>query len=86
MWRCTQGVHAFLRGYFHYKSSDWSGNRPFPLQSWIADELAKMPTYYIMDLNKNMAETVAPIMPPAAEIADCRWLPDSELRVYSSEY
>jgi pimeloyl-ACP methyl ester carboxylesterase len=86
MWRCPQGVHAFLRGYFHYKSADWSGNRPFPLQSWTADELAKMPTYYIMDLNKNMAETVAPIMPSAAEIADCRWLPDSELKVYSSEY
>ena len=86
MWRCARGVHAFLRGYFHYKSADWSGNRPFPLQSWTAGELAKMPTYYIMDLNKNMAETVAPIMPSAAEIADCRWLPDSELRVYSGEY
>ena len=33
-----------------------------------------------------MAETVVPVMPPAAEIAGCRWLPDDELRVYSSEY
>ncbi len=36
MWRCPQGVHAFLRGYFHYKSADWTGNRPHPLQSWSA--------------------------------------------------
>ena len=86
MSRCPQGVHAFLRGYFHYKSADWSGNKPFPLKSWTADELAKMPTYYIMDLAWNMAETVAAEMPAEAEIAACRWLPDSELRVYSTEY
>ena len=86
MWHCPQGVHAFLRGYFHHKSADWTGNNPFPLKSWTAGELAKMPTYYIMDLNKNMAETVAPEMPSPAQIADCRWLPDSELRVYSAEY
>jgi pimeloyl-ACP methyl ester carboxylesterase len=86
MWHCPQGVHAFLRGYFHYKSADWSGNNPYPLKSWTASELAKMPTYYIMDLDKNMAETVAPEMPSPGEIAACRWLPDSELRVYSAEY
>ena len=86
MWRCPQGVHAFLRGYFHYKSADWSGNKPFPLKSWTADELAKMPTYYIMDLARNVAETVAAEMPSEAEIEACRWLPDSELRVYSTEY
>ena len=33
-----------------------------------------------------MAETVAPEMPSASEIAACRWLPDEELRVYSAEY
>jgi pimeloyl-ACP methyl ester carboxylesterase len=86
MWYCSQGVHAFLRGYFHYKSADWTGNKPFPLKSWTASELAKMPTYYIMDLDKNMAQTVAPEMPSAANIAGCRWLPDEELRVYSTEY
>jgi pimeloyl-ACP methyl ester carboxylesterase len=83
---CPQGVHAFLRGYFHYKSADWTDNKPYPLQSWTANELAKMPTYYIMDLHKNMAETVAAEMPTAAQIAACRWLPDNELAVYSAEY
>ena len=45
-----------------------------------------MPTYYIMDLGETMAETVAQEMPSAAEIAACRWLPDSELAVYAGEY
>ena len=86
MWHCPQGVHAMLRGYFHYKSADWPGNNPHPLTAWTADELAKMPTYYIMDRDRNMAETVMPVMPSAAEIAACRWLPDRELAVYSAEY
>jgi pimeloyl-ACP methyl ester carboxylesterase len=86
MHHCPQGVHAFLRGYFHYKSADWAGNKPFPLHSWTAGELAKMPTYYIMDLDKNMAETVAAEMPSATESAACRWLPENELAVYSAEY
>ncbi|MGA8048813.1 MAG: alpha/beta hydrolase [Burkholderiales bacterium] len=86
MWHCAQGVHAFLRGYFHVKSADWKGNKPFRLSSWSAAELAKMPTYYIMDLDKTMAETVAPEMPSPAEVAACRWLPEDELAVYSSEY
>jgi pimeloyl-ACP methyl ester carboxylesterase len=81
-----QGVHAFLRGYFHYKSADWTDNKPFRLKSWTAGELAKMPTYYIMDLHKNMAETVAAQMPSPAQIAACRWLPESELAVYAAEY
>ena len=86
MRNCSQGVHAFLRAYYHYKSADWKQNKPFPLESWSADELAKLPTYYIMDLDKGMAETVAPEMPSASEIAACKWLPDAELSVYSAEY
>jgi pimeloyl-ACP methyl ester carboxylesterase len=86
MRNCPQGVHAFLRAYYHYKSADWKRNQPFTLKAWAADELAKMPTYYIMDLDKGMAEIVAPEMPSASEIAACGWLPDDELSVYSAEY
>ena len=86
MRNCPQGVHAFLRAYYHHKSADWKQNEPFPLQSWSAAELAKLPTYYIMELDRGMAETVAPEMPSAAEIAACKWLPDEELSVYSAEY
>jgi pimeloyl-ACP methyl ester carboxylesterase len=86
MWHCPQGVHAFLRGYFYYKSADWQGNRPYPLKSWSAEELAKMPTYYIMDRDRDMAQTVVPVMPSATEVAACRWLSDDELAVYAGEY
>jgi len=86
MRNCPQGVHAFLRAYYHYKSADWKRNKPFILASLTAEELAKMPTYYIMDLDKGMAETVASVMPTAAEIAACKWLPDNELAVYTAEY
>jgi pimeloyl-ACP methyl ester carboxylesterase len=86
MWHCKQGIHDFLRAYFHHKSADWKANRPHRLQSWGAGELAKMPTYYIMDMADDMPATVAKEMPSAAEIAACRWLPDSELAVYAAEY
>ena len=86
MWRCNEGVHAFLRAYFHHKSADWPENEPFKLNAWAADELAKMPTYYIMDLEVGMAETVRPFMPSAREIAACTWLPDDELAVYAKAY
>jgi pimeloyl-ACP methyl ester carboxylesterase len=86
MWKCRQGVHAFMRAYYHHKSADWKRNQPFPLTSWTAGELEKMPTYYIMDLHDGMAETVAKEMPSAAEIAGNTWLPESELAVYADEY
>jgi pimeloyl-ACP methyl ester carboxylesterase len=86
MWHAPQGVHDFLRAYYHHKSADWKANKPYPLQSWSAGELAKLPTYYVMDLAKNMAETVAEEMPSREEIAAARWLPDHELAFYSDEY
>jgi pimeloyl-ACP methyl ester carboxylesterase len=86
MWHCKQGVHDFLRAYFHHKSADWKENQPYELDGWTAPELAKMPTYYIMDLADDMATGVAKEMPSAAEIAACRWLPDRELAVYAEEY
>ncbi|MGE0752919.1 MAG: alpha/beta fold hydrolase [Variibacter sp.] len=81
-----QGVHDFLRAYYHHKSADWKANKPFRLAAWRAEELAKLPTYYVMDLDKGMAETVAPEMPSPEEIAACRWLTDDELRVYSDAF
>jgi pimeloyl-ACP methyl ester carboxylesterase len=86
MWRAPQGIHEFLRACYHFKSADWKQNKPFKLASFTAGELAKMPTYYIMDRDKGMAETVAPEMPSAAEIAACKWLPDNELAVYAAEF
>ena len=86
MWKAPQGIHDFLRAYFHFKSADWKQNRPFKLSAFTAAELAKMPTYYIMDLGKGMAETAAEQMPSAQEIATCRWLTDADLTVYAGEF
>jgi pimeloyl-ACP methyl ester carboxylesterase len=86
MHRPPQGMHDFLRAYYHHKSADWKANKPYPLKSWSADELAKLPTYYVMDLAKTMPAQVAEEMPSASEIAANTWLPDNDLAFYSSEY
>jgi pimeloyl-ACP methyl ester carboxylesterase len=86
MRHAPQGIHAFLRAYYHHKSADWKQNRPFRLKGWIADELAQLPTYYVMDLDQDMAATVAAEMPSASEIAACKWLTEAELAVYSAEF
>jgi pimeloyl-ACP methyl ester carboxylesterase len=86
MHHAAQGVHDFLRAYYHQKSADWKANKPYPLKSWRAEELAKLPTYYVMELNKTMAETVAEEMPSAETIAANAWLPERELAFYSAEY
>jgi pimeloyl-ACP methyl ester carboxylesterase len=86
MCHAAQGLSDFLRAYYHVKSADWPANSPFRLAGWQADELAKMPTYYIMDKDQTMAETVAPHMPSAAQIAACQWLSDTDLTVYSGAY
>lgn len=86
MWKPAQGLHAFLRAYYHAKSADWPGNSPHPLAANTPDEFAKLPRYYVMDAGKGMAEQVAADMPTPAEIAACQWLPDRELAVYASEY
>jgi hypothetical protein len=31
MWQAPQGIHAFLRAYYHFKSADWKQNQPFKL-------------------------------------------------------
>ena len=86
MWHPKQGVHDFLRAYYHMKSADWADNKPFPLANNSAAEMAKLPRYYVMDLDKGMAESVATEMPSPAVIAGNKWLTDEELRVYSTEY
>jgi pimeloyl-ACP methyl ester carboxylesterase len=86
MRHAPQGLHAFLRGYYHHKSADWPHNQPFALAAMSADELARLPTYYVMRADQTMAETVAAEMPSAAQIAACRWLPEEELAVYTAEY
>ena len=86
MWHAPQGIHALLREQFYFKSADWEGNKPFPLKSWAASELEKMPTYYIMDLHKGMAETMAEHQPSARYTAACRWMTEADLDVYATQF
>ncbi|MCH2664171.1 alpha/beta hydrolase [bacterium] len=86
MWHCPQGVHDFLRAYYHHKSADWPENRPCPLEAWRADVIARMPRYYVMDADKGMAETVCQEMPSDDQISSCRWLRNEQLAVYAKEY
>src|SRR5712691_3510614 len=86
MLHAPQGLHAFFRAYYHYKSADWKANKPHPLKARTAEELAQIPTYYVMERDKGMAATVAPFMPSAAEIAACKWLTEAGVDVYASEY
>lgn len=81
-----QGLHRFLRTFFHVKSADWAGNRPSPLALADAAAFAALPTYYVMERDKTMAANVAPFEPTAAEVAACRWLTEAELGVYVQEY
>jgi pimeloyl-ACP methyl ester carboxylesterase len=86
MMNASQGIHHFLRAYYHHKSADWHENQPTKLASWDAEVMAQMPTYYIMNKNDTMAETVAPYMPSENQIKNCQWLTNDELAVYASEY
>jgi pimeloyl-ACP methyl ester carboxylesterase len=86
MRHCPQGIHDFLRAYYHHKSADWPHNAPFALADSTADSLAQLPTYYVMARDRTMPETVAQEMPSAAQIAANAWLPEHELRVYSAQY
>jgi pimeloyl-ACP methyl ester carboxylesterase len=86
MRNCPQGISDFLRAYFHVKSGDRSSSRPFPLQAMTADELAKLPTYYVMDRDADMAATVAPFMPSSKQVASCQWMTESDLDFYATEF
>lgn len=86
----AMGLHAFLRAYYHVKSADGAANQasraPRPLRDASAASLATLPAYYVMPLGAGMPAAVAPEAPSAGEVGQCRWLPDAELDVYTTEY
>jgi pimeloyl-ACP methyl ester carboxylesterase len=86
MLHASQGLHAFFRAYYFCKSADYKGNNPHPLKARTAEEMAQIPTYYVMEKDKGMAATVAPFMPSGEYIANCKWLTEAEVEVYATEY
>lgn len=86
MLHAPQGLHNFFRAYYFYKSADYAGNKPHPLKARTAEEMAQIPHYYVMLKDRGMAENVAPLMPSADYIANCKWLTEPEVDVYAGEY
>lgn len=86
MWHPPQGIHQFLRGYYHQKSADWNGNAPHLLNGWSGAELAKLPHYYCMPAQTSMAQVAAAAMPDAPAIAACTWLNEDDLAVAADEF
>lgn len=82
----AQGLREFLRGYIHVKSAVWKENAPYPLGGWTAQELAKLPFYYIMPLQLSMPETIANMMTGQDISATKSWMSDSDLAVYVEEW
>ncbi|ETN43863.1 uncharacterized protein HMPREF1541_10994 [Cyphellophora europaea CBS 101466] len=84
-----QALHEFLRGYFYLKSAD-APQQPAPLKGWTAEDLQRLPRYYIMDQDGTMRDNVvadlAGVDPQAIRERTQRWLPDRELAVYVDEY
>jgi pimeloyl-ACP methyl ester carboxylesterase len=81
-----QGLHAFLRGYFHAKSGDGGGPAPHDLGAPAPEAFSRLPNYYAMPRDKGMADVAAATMPTRAEIEACRWLPEADLAVYAAEF
>ncbi|KAF7316122.1 Epoxide hydrolase hydrolase [Mycena indigotica] len=82
------GLHAFMREYYHVKSASWEGNhdpKPHPTAvtgpADIVATMAALPHYYVMG---------EPTMPLAVNgcgpSGDDSWLTDEELAVYVQEY
>lgn len=84
--KCSQGLKDFFRSYFYFKSYDYKKNKPFKLKSFSAKEIAKMPEYYIMNLNLGMAQTVKKYSPTKIEILNCEWLNNIDLNFYVKNF
>src|SRR5262249_61545857 len=74
MLHAPQGLHAFFRAYYHYKSADWNGNKPHHLKARTASEMAKIPTNNGRDRDRSMAVRAAPCMRQAGAASQARGL------------
>lgn len=82
-----QGMHDFLRGYFHSKSGSNAENWPRALPSFTGEALAALPEYYVMPLGASMPAVAAAGMPSGEALEKSRaWMPDAELAVFADEW
>lgn len=83
-----QGLKTFLRGYLHLKSYVWNRNAVDmgPLTGWTADQLARMPGYYIMPWDGTMPQVVENDMRGEDSSLTEAFVSDAELDVYVQEF
>lgn len=82
-----QGLRAFLRGYVHIKSNVWQGHGDIGrLTGFTADQLARMPEYYIMPISSTMPSMVEHNMRTEDDSLTKVFVADEELDVYVSEF
>lgn len=82
-----QGLRAFLRGYVHLKSHVWKGHGDLGrLTGWTAEQLTRMPPYYIMAHSSTMPDIVEENMRPEDKDLTKAFVSDEELGVYVSEF
>jgi len=55
---CPQGIHAFLRAYYHYKVPTWKLNTPFPFEIVGGGRIGEDAEVLHHGLGYGMAETV----------------------------
>lgn len=84
----SQGLKTFLRGYVHLKSHVWKGNAVDMgrLMGWTADQLARMPGYYVMPLDATMPQVVENDMRDEDSSLTEAFFSDAELDVYVQEF
>ncbi len=80
--KSQEGLKVFFRNYFHFKSHDYKNNRPYRLKSFTAENLSKMPEYYIMNSNLGITQTVKKYAPSLEEVSNCNWLNNADLDFY----
>ncbi|KAI4203764.1 MAG: hypothetical protein LQ350_001590 [Teloschistes chrysophthalmus] len=84
------GMKEFLGGYFHLKSADPLHNDLQPITAMTAEELNKLPSYYLMPLHLGMRDTIAQSMTSEEKsnmhLHQPRWLPPSDVQVYADEW
>lgn len=82
-----QGLRAFLRGYVHLKSHVWNGHGDIGrLTGFNADQLLRMPPYYIMPIDSTMPGMVEENMRTEDDSLTKAFVADEELDVYVSEF
>lgn len=83
-----QGLRAFYRGYYWFKSALCPQNTPHTLSdSWSAEAMAALPHYYVMPRDATMPEAVGANVPAYEEmVRQMAWMTEDEIEVYLSAF